>query len=132
MVHGCNIVIFLMIYSAFASKHVDSTEWIIPYMFFVVHRLMVSMKYASLSESEYDKMVNCQDPAQVNKVIFKFDHLLHLTTNFYLFIVILYVIIFMLLFLAISFSSFYFDMNVTCSIKAKSNYYQVGMAKIIR
>ena len=53
-VHFSNILVYVMIISSYMSKkYVNSYTWIAPYMFFVVHRLMVSVKYGCFSNSEY-------------------------------------------------------------------------------
>jgi hypothetical protein len=51
--HGSSVVVYLMLLCAYLSQHVTSNEWVIPFMFYTIHRTMVASKYGSLSRTEY-------------------------------------------------------------------------------
>lgn len=52
-VHVSNILVYVMIIANYMSNYVNDYTWIAPYMLFVVHRIMVAVKYGSFSNSEY-------------------------------------------------------------------------------
>ena len=51
--HVSNILVYVMILAAYMSTYVLFNTWIVPYMFFVVHRMMIAVKYGCFSSSEY-------------------------------------------------------------------------------
>ncbi len=67
---ACPIIIYIMIGTYFACSKSDQ-EYLgqsifIPLMFYVVHRCILSVKYASLSGTEYERFVNCKDKYTIN------------------------------------------------------------------
>ena len=53
---------------AFISPKIDSVEWTIPFLFYIVHRLMISLKYGSLHDTEYKCLLYCQEPSVAQEV----------------------------------------------------------------
>ena len=58
---------WIMNIMAFNSKVVPLRECLLPTMFFVYHRLMVSLKYASLTPEEYAHIMHLTDVNRVNQ-----------------------------------------------------------------
>ena len=58
---------WIMIGMALSSSDVGISEAMLPIMFCLNHRLMVSLKYASLTPNEYNHMLSLSDPKTVNQ-----------------------------------------------------------------
>ena len=59
LIHGIGPLIVLLIiasYQAGSVTAIDRTEWLLPFLCFVLHRSSVSLKYASLHPTEYQKL----------------------------------------------------------------------------
>ena len=58
---------WIMIAMSLNSESVSFEEALLPAMFYLYHRLMVSLKYGSLTPAEYNHMLSLSDPHRVNQ-----------------------------------------------------------------
>lgn len=58
-----NVYLFLLCYWLLTpeDKNIIGYSFVIPFLFFVMHRTTVSLKYATLSSTEYQRFMSCHD-----------------------------------------------------------------------
>jgi hypothetical protein len=75
------LLVYIMIGSYFSLSDSDQNvlgqALFIPLMLYAVHRIIIALKYASLSVTEYDRFMKCKDPATIKQ----FNSQIHLDTG---------------------------------------------------
>jgi hypothetical protein len=66
-------LVFILIIANLMSPNIDDVIWTVPFLFYTIHRFMISFKYGCMSPTEYNKMMNCTDLSTVLKVSSKFN-----------------------------------------------------------
>ena len=70
LVHLNGPMVILLIVASYKSgpgTNVERTEWILPLLCYVLHRLSVSLKYACLHPAEYKKLRQCTDTVKMSR-----------------------------------------------------------------
>ena len=78
---GSPITVYIMVGCYFALTYSDQNylgqSIFIPLMFYLVHRCVLSLKYACLSPTEYERFMKCRDP----KLLALYNSQIHLSTG---------------------------------------------------
>ena len=64
-VHGTPIMIIMLIISTYMAGDLNEGEYVLPLVMYLLHKVAVSLKYASLSPEEYSKLQSARDAATV-------------------------------------------------------------------
>ena len=64
-VQGTPIMIIMLIISTYMAGDLNEGEYVLPLVMYLLHKVAVSLKYASLSPEEYSKLQSARDAATV-------------------------------------------------------------------
>ena len=65
LTHGTAIMLIMLIVGTYMAGNIDDGEYVLPLVMYLLHKIVVALKYASLFPEEYSKLKSARDNATV-------------------------------------------------------------------
>ena len=65
LTHGTAIMLIMLIVGTYMAGNIDDGEYVLPLVMYLLHKIVVALKYASLFPEEYSKLKSARDNVTV-------------------------------------------------------------------